>query len=71
MTLFAPHETDLLLARLEDRTLAAWDAYASAVRDLEGAAYEHAEREAWASLQADLRAIEADRAELARPIQAA
>lgn len=64
MALFAPHETDLILAQLDDRTLAAWSTYSDAVRDLDGAEYERAERDAWASLQVELRAIESERCDI-------
>jgi hypothetical protein len=43
-----------------DRTIAereAWEAYRESLRDLEGAAYEEAERASWARLQGALREL--------------
>ena len=64
MALFAPHETDLILAQLDDRERGAWTSYSSAVRGLDGAEYQRAERDAWASLQVELRAIESERSDV-------
>ena len=57
MTTFAPH----LEAALQEREREAWSRYSATLRDLEGRDYEDAETEAWAELQRDLRAIEAER----------
>ncbi len=38
----------------DSRVQAAWDSYRDDLRDLEGAAYEQAEKAAWDRLQADL-----------------
>ncbi len=39
---------------IDPRVQAAWDSYRDDLRDLEGAAYEQAEKAAWDRLQADL-----------------
>ena len=57
MTTFAPH----LEAALQEREREAWGRFSTTLRDLEGRDYEAAETEAWAELQRDLRAIEAER----------
>jgi hypothetical protein len=57
MTTFAPH----VEAALQEREREAWGRYSATLRDLEGRDYDDAETEAWAELQRDLRAIEAER----------
>ena len=57
MTTFAPH----VEAALQERERGAWGRYSATLRDLEGRDYDDAETEAWAELQRDLRAIEAER----------
>jgi hypothetical protein len=45
-----------------DRTIAereAWEAYRESLRDLDGAAYEEAERASWARLELTLRELSA------------
>lgn len=49
------------LTDLDQRTTAAWAAYRDATADLAPGDYDTAEELAWASLQADLRGIEAER----------
>jgi hypothetical protein len=44
--------TDRMIAERE-----AWEAYRESLRDLEGAAYEEAERASWARLQGALREL--------------
>lgn len=58
MTTSAPH----LEVALQERERQAWARYSGSLRDLEGSDYETAETEAWAELQRDLRAIDAERA---------
>lgn len=60
----ATRETAELLTELHHRTRRAWDGYRSALGDLTGREYERAERDRWAELQAELRDIERDRADL-------
>jgi len=57
MTTFAPH----VEAALQEREREAWGRYSATLRDLEGRDYDDAETEAWAELQRELRAIEAER----------
>jgi hypothetical protein len=57
MTTYAPH----VEAALQEREREAWGRYSTTLRDLEGRDYEDAETEAWAELQRDLRAIDAER----------
>jgi hypothetical protein len=57
MTTSAPH----LEATLQEREREAWGRYSTALRELDGRDYEDAETEAWAQLQRDLRAIDAER----------
>jgi hypothetical protein len=57
MTTYAPH----LEAALQEREREAWGRYSGALRDLAGRDYENAETEAWAELQRELRAIDAER----------
>ncbi len=49
------------LTKLDERTAAAWTAYRDATAGLPAEDYETAEELAWASLQADLETIEAER----------
>jgi hypothetical protein len=67
MTTFATPETALRLAELDALTRAAWTSYRDELSSLEGAAYVDAEAPAWDQLQATLRELEAERAELAVP----
>lgn len=64
MALFAPHETETLLTKLELRKQAAWSAYSRTLEALDGLEYDLAERDAWATLQVELRAVDAERSEL-------
>lgn len=64
----ATRETAELLAELDGRTRIAWIAYRDRLGGLTGRDYDLAERDSWASLQADLRAIEADRSDLAEMV---
>ena len=64
MALFAPHETETLLTKLETRKQAAWAAYSAKLEPLDGLEYDLAERDAWAALQVELRAIDSERADL-------
>jgi hypothetical protein len=50
-----------LEAALHERQREAWSRYSLTLRELEGRDYEAAETEAWAQLQRDLRAIDAER----------
>jgi hypothetical protein len=59
MTTYAPKQE--LEAALKERELEAWSRYSLTLRELEGHDYEAAETEAWARLQRDLRAIDAER----------
>lgn len=65
MTTFAPNQTDRRLEELDIVTRDAWAHYSDSVRELAGREYEEAERESWAELQATLRAVDAERDELA------
>ena len=64
MALFAPHETETLLTKLDARKREAWAAYSRALEGLEGQDYDLAERDAWAQLQVELRAIDTERSDL-------
>jgi hypothetical protein len=64
MALFAPHETETMLTKLETRKQAAWATYAQALEALGGLEYDLAERDAWATLQVELRAIDTERSDL-------
>jgi hypothetical protein len=57
MTTFAPQ----VEAALQEREREAWGRYSAALQGLAGRDYEDAETEAWAELQRDLRAIDAER----------
>ena len=70
MTTFATTDTERRLAELDARTRVAWTSYRDELADLQGAAYDDAEAAAWDQLQAALRAVEAERAELAAPERA-
>ena len=59
MTTYAPRQDHK--ATLQERERVAWSRYSDTLRNLEGRDYEEAETEAWAELQRDLRAIDADR----------
>jgi hypothetical protein len=59
MTTYAPRQD--LEAALHAREREAWSRYSLTLRELEGSDYEAAETEAWAQLQRDLRAIDAER----------
>jgi hypothetical protein len=50
-----------LEAALREREREAWSRYSASLRELRGRDYEDAETEAWAELQRDLRAIDAER----------
>jgi hypothetical protein len=64
MALFAPHETETLLTKLDARKQEAWIAYAQALEGLHGPEYDLTERDAWAVLQVELRTIETERGDL-------
>jgi hypothetical protein len=57
MTTSAPH----LETTPQEREREAWSRYSAGLRELEGRDYDDAETEAWAQLQRDLRAIDAER----------
>jgi len=61
MSTFATHEGSKL-ADLEERTRTAWGSYRENLVDLDGIAYDEAERAEWEFLQVELREIAADRA---------
>ena len=61
----ATRETAELLAELDERTRDAWLFYRDSLDGLSGEDYDIAERDGWAALQATLRVIEADRADVA------
>ena len=67
MTTFATPATARLLAELDARIRVAWTAYRDELSTLEGRAYDDAEAAAWDQLQATLRTVELERAELALP----
>ena len=52
------------LRELDADTTRAWGEYSERLRDLTGADYEQAEHESWEQLQAELRELERERAEL-------
>jgi hypothetical protein len=66
----ATRETAELLADLDRRTRDAWIAYRDRLGGLSGREYDAAERDSWATLQADLRAIDGDRSDLAEMVAA-
>ena len=60
------------LTELEERTRRAWGLYRENLSDLDGVAYDHAERAEWGHLQTELREIAAERAQVKqRPYPAA
>ena len=60
------------LTELEERTRRAWGLYRENLSDLDGVAYDHAERAEWGHLQTELREIAAERAQVKRgPLPAA
>jgi hypothetical protein len=64
MALFAPHETETLLTKLESRKREVWASYSLTLEGLDGPDYDLAERDAWAQLQVELRAIDTERSDL-------
>lgn len=66
MTTFATPDT-ARLAELDARTRVAWTSYRDELSGLEGRAYDDAEAAAWDQLQATLRELAIERAELALP----
>ena len=54
------------LTELEERTRRAWGLYRENLSDLDGVAYDHAERAEWGHLQTELREIAAARAQVKR-----
>lgn len=64
MALFAPHETETLLTKLDTRKQEAWTVYSRSLEGLEGQDYDLTERDAWATLQVELRTIESERSDL-------
>ena len=62
MTTFATHDPTRL-AELEERARRAWGMYRENLVDLDGVAYDHAERAEWEHLQTELLEIAAARAE--------
>jgi hypothetical protein len=70
MTTFAMPDTGRRLAELDARTRVAWTTYRDDLADLVGAAYVDAEAAAWDELQAALRVVEAERAEIVAPQKA-
>lgn len=67
MTTFATPDSKRRLAELDARTRLAWTSYRDELSSLEGRAYDDAEAPAWDQLQATLREVEIERAELALP----
>jgi hypothetical protein len=67
MTTFAKPDSGRLLAQLDARIRVAWTAYRDELSSLEGRAYDNAEAAAWDQLQATLRELAIERAELALP----
>jgi hypothetical protein len=59
------------LTELEERTRRAWGLYRENLSDLDGVAYDHAERAEWGHLQTELREIAAERAQVKNRPQAA
>ena len=64
MTTFAKPDIARQLAELDARTRVAWTSYRDALSTLDGAAYDAAEAAEWDGLQATLREVEAERADL-------
>ncbi len=67
MTTFATPDTARLLAELDARIRVAWTVYRDELASLEGRVYDDAEAAAWDQLQATLRELEIERAELELP----
>lgn len=67
MTTFAKPDIERQRAELDARTRVAWTTYRDALASLEGRAYDDAEAPAWDQLQATLRDVEIERADLAPP----
>lgn len=67
MTTFTTPDTERRLAELDARMRTAWTSYRDELSSLEGRAYYDAEAAAWDQLQATLREVETERAELALP----
>ncbi len=67
MTTFAKPDTERRRAELDARTRIAWTSYRDELAQLAGRAYDDAEAAAWDQLQATLRDVEIERAELALP----
>lgn len=66
MTTFAAQQdTERRRAELDARTRTAWAAYRDDLRGLHGRAYDDLEASSWDRLQATLREVEGERAELA------
>lgn len=61
MTTSATHEGPTL-SELEERARRAWGSYRENLVDLDGVAYDEAERAEWEYLQVELREIGAERA---------
>lgn len=70
MTTFARPDTQRRLAELDARTRVAWTSYRDELSSLKGKVYDDAEAAAWDQLQATLREVEAERAELTPPGEA-
>jgi hypothetical protein len=64
MTTFATPDTERRIAELDARTRVAWTSYRDELSSLEGRAYDDAEAAAWDQLQATLREVDAERAQL-------
>jgi hypothetical protein len=67
MTTFATPDTERRIAELDARTRVAWTSYRDELSSLEGRAYDDAEAAAWDQLQATLREVDAERAQLVAP----
>jgi hypothetical protein len=67
MTTFATPDTELRLAALDARIRVAWTSYRDELSTLEGRVYHDAESAAWDQLQATLRELDVERAELVPP----
>jgi len=66
MTTLTP-DAARLLAELDARTRVAWTSYRDELSSLEGRTYDNAEPAAWDQLQATLRELDVERAELGLP----
>ena len=62
MTTFAITHGDSRLAELDERARRAWGTYRENLVELDGVAYDEAERAEWEYLQTELRGIAAERA---------